>query len=194
MYISRFYRINSSTFPNLVSTVEVAPGTGDGTSIAEVANTLRADKDSLDGVHFRGSGWDLLDADGLHSLIRTVRPYHLPVVLETSGDRPTVLDDLVGAGYGDVLCLNVMGPISSHQIECLKIARRQDCHIGLVVYMDPTYVDKNFIDELVAIVERSEYLILKRAWTGGPAKPFKKTEIAAMAKTLKGSAKATFLT
>ncbi len=71
----------------------------------EVFSYIRERGPTLDGIVL-GGGEPLADGD-LYSLLRELRKYRRPVMLETQGMRPDALDDLAGAMMFDMVRLYV---------------------------------------------------------------------------------------
>lgn len=187
MRISRFQRIDTLSYPGLyMSSVALADDDGEGVNRIEVANTLLGDRDSIDAVKFYGDGCDILDISGVHGLIREVRPGHKRCMVETAGERPEILDDLIGAGYAEMVSFVFCGDLDRHQRESVAIARDGDCTFYVTVMMDPDRVGPDSLLDIGETVKGAETIVLRTV--DGPRK-YKKSEMASLAKSLKGTAR-----
>ena len=82
MRIANFRRTDTVSLPGLyLSSVGVSTDDGPGVNETEVANSINGDKDSLDGILFRGVETDVLEVDVIHKLIRVLRPPHTRCVI-----------------------------------------------------------------------------------------------------------------
>lgn len=189
MRIANFRRTDTVSLPGLyLSSVGVSPDDGPGVNETEVANSINGDKDSLDGILFRGVETDVLEVDGIHKLIRVLRPPHARCVIETNGSRPTVLDDLVGAGYADIVSFVFDRYPKKCQLDSMRIARDGDCRFAVTVVTEPQRLTMEDVLDLGDHIKGAMLLQIKRSSEPG-ALQYKKSEISSLAKSMKGTAK-----
>lgn len=189
MRIANFRRTDTVSLPGLyLSSVGVSPDDGPGVNETEVANSINGDKDSLDGILFRGVETDILEVDGIHKLIRVLRPPHARCVIETNGSRPTVLDDLVGAGYADIVSFVFDRYPKKCQLDSMRIARDGDCRFAVTVVTEPQRLTMEDVLDLGDHIKGAMLLQIKRSSEPG-ALQYKKSEISSLAKSMKGTAK-----
>lgn len=189
MRIANFRRTDTVSLPGLyLSSVGVSPDDGPGVNETEVANSINGDKDSLDGILFRGVETDVLEVDGIHRLIRVLRPPHARCVIETNGTRPTVLDDLVGAGYADIVSFVFDRYPKKCQLDSMRIARDGDCRFAVTVVTEPQRLTMEDVLDLGDHIKGAMLLQIKRSSEPG-AIQYKKSEISSLAKSMKGTAK-----
>ena len=189
MRIANFRRTDTVSLPGLyLSSVGVSPDDGPGVNETEVANSINGDKDSLDGILFRGVETDVLEVDGIHRLIRVLRPPHARCVIETNGSRPTVLDDLVGAGYADIVSFVFDRYPKKCQLDSMRIARDGDCRFAVTVVTEPQRLTVEDVLDLGDHIKGAMLLQIKRSSEPG-ALQYKKSEISSLAKSMKGTAK-----
>lgn len=188
MFISGFRRIDTITFPKLyLSDVELSDGDGPGMNMAEVCNTIRADRDSIDAILVSSSGeTDILDISDAFTAIRELRPRHMPVILRTCGRNHAALDDLIGAGYADHVLFTFDSVPDMEQIRSVSIARDGDCAFSAILSMDPEHLRREDLAAVSDILSGADTIMLRRM-TG--RKQYKVSEMTSMAKSLKGSAK-----
>ena len=78
MHVAKFVRTNTTLCPGwCVSVLYIDDGDGPSHSLVEIANSLRSDVDSLDGVVITSMTTDPLKLDGIHKLIMSVKPPRL---------------------------------------------------------------------------------------------------------------------
>lgn len=189
MRIANFRRTDTVSLPGLyLSSVGVSTDDGPGVNETEVANSINGDKDSLDGILFRGVETDVLEVDGIHKLIRVLRPPHMRCVIETNGSRPTVLDDLVGAGYADIVSFVFDRYPKKCQLDSMRIARDGDCRFAVTVITEPQRLTVEDVLDLGDRIKGAMLLQIKRSSEPG-ALQYKKSEISSLAKSMKGTAK-----
>ena len=190
MYISGFRRIDTTTFPGeYLSVVELSSGDGDGVSEAEVANTVHSDRDSIDAVMFTCRDGDVLGLEGIHRMIRSIRPPLMDTVLRTPGTVPTVLDDLIGAGYADHVLFVFDRKLTRSQTESVTIATSGDCRFSAEIMMDPSLVDTATLENIAETLRGARSITLRRVESPESCKPYRKSDLTSMAKSLRGMAK-----
>ena len=189
MRIANFRRTDTVSLPGLyLSSVGVSTDDGPGVNETEVANSINGDKDSLDGILFRGVETDVLEVDGIHKLIRVLRPPHARCIIETNGSRPIVLDDLVGAGYADIVSFVFDRYPKKCQLDSMRIARDGDCRFAVTVVTEPQRLTVEDVLDLGDHIKGAMLLQIKRSSEPG-ALQYKKSEISSLAKSMKGTAK-----
>lgn len=196
MYITRFDRINTRIWPGrYLSSVCVSDGDGDGISTTVVANTIYTDKDSLDGVAIYSDDGDPLRLPDLYRLIKEIKAPRLETVLITRGSDHMALDDLIGAGYVENIVFMVDSKPSRETAKCMETARLNKCRFVTVIELVPESVDADMVVDIAKMsagAERITLRVLDPSKDGRMAKKkqFRKTEIKAMAESIKGLAKA----
>ena len=188
MFIAGFRRIDTTTFPKLyLSDIELSDKDVSGLNPAEVCNTIRGDRDSIDAILVSGSnGTDILDIPDAFSAIRELRPRHMPVILMTCGRNHAALNDLIGAGYADHVLFTFDSVPDREQIRSVSIARDGDCVFSAVLSMSPESLRAEDLAAVADVLAGADTLMLRRI---GGKKQYKVNEMASMAKSLKGSAK-----
>lgn len=190
MYISGFHRIDTTTFPGLyLSVVELSSGEGHGVSEAEVANTVHGDRDSIDAVMFTRRDGDILALDGVHRLIRAVRPPLMDIVIRTPGTVPMALDDLIGAGYANHVLFVLDGKLTKDQRESISIAASGDCQFSAEIMMDPSRVDTATLTDMTVSLRGASSITLRRVESPENCRPYRKSDLTSMVKSLKGTAR-----
>lgn len=194
MFISKYERISTIIWPGMfLASVRISEGDGHGVSMTTVANTIREDKDSLDGIAIYSDSDPLLIPD-LYRFIRDIRQPRLDVVIVTRGVDPANLEDLVGAGYVTHVIFMVDGPADKHLAECAEVARAGKCMFNTVVEMVPGRVDENVVVDAAKATRGANHMILhildpeKDPRMKGQ-KQFKKTDVKSMAKAARALAK-----
>ena len=190
MYISKFFRIDTTTIPGkYLSVLEMSKGEGYGMNMAEVSNTIHSDTDAIDGILLTCNDGDVMELEGLHKIIRDVRPPHKDVIVSTCGRFPENLDDLVGAGYINHVIFKFDSLPDEAQRRSLKIARSGDCTFCVHLVMDKGRFDQKTILDNKELFRDAVNIVLKRTKTQGDVKAYTKNEMSSLAKSLKGVAK-----
>lgn len=188
MFISDYRRADTVSVQGMIlSTVQVSPGEGDGFGPAEVANTLSADRDSIDGILFRGSGSDALEIDGIHRLMREVIPSRMRTILETEGRYPSRLDDLVGAGYVGTVSFILRSSPSHEQVRSLDLARNGDCDFHVTLFLSPEGFTAEEAKRLTDMLRGAVRITLRRP--EGTGKRYRKNELMPLARSLRDAAR-----
>ena len=131
MRISKFSRIDTVTVPDkFMSVIRIDDGEPEG--LTEIKGMLEADKDSLDYLGV-ASDTDPLDHPDIYKIIKEVKPKGLKVMLVTDGRDPTVLDDLIGAGYTHAVDLLIGREVTPEQSRCMSIAKDNGCKFAITV-------------------------------------------------------------
>ncbi len=187
MIVTRFFRIDTTTVPGrYLSDVELSDEDEQGLNIAEIANTLREDKDSLDALLLIGKdGQDVFGMPGVHKVIRELRPKRLKVVVATPGRNPDAVSDLVGAGYVDHIILQLDRFPTRDQLNTLEAARKEDCPFSVRMAVGKEAVTSDDVERISDLVSGADFILIRQA--GG--KTYKANEMASMAKALKPFAK-----
>ncbi len=130
MRISGFTRIDTVTVPDkFMFVISVSNGGWEDTDIGQI---LEKDKDSIDYLGV-ASDTDPLCFSDVYKAIKSVRPRGLKVLLITDGRSPSVLDDLIGAGYVHAVDLLVGETITENQLECISIIKDNGCKYAISV-------------------------------------------------------------
>ncbi len=188
MHITKFSRIDTVLWPGkYLSVVRLAEGDGPGENLAEVANTIRGDRDSIDGVVLIPEGGDIESVPGAHRIMKELRPPTVRLIIVTSGSDPDALDDLVGARYVDCLAFRFEGVPDETQLRSMEVARRQDIGFCACPVLDRTRMTS---DDVVKIADMSAghvgFILLIPS---NPDRCFKKKDLNALSKSLKGHAR-----
>ena len=186
MFISDFRRTDTASYPGfLITAVEVSEGTGEGVSEIEASNPIYADRDSIDGVLFRGRGKDILEFEGIHRFIKELVPKRMISAVETDGKHPAILDDLIGAGYvNDVVFVFDLYPVKT-QLESLDIARNGDCRFFVTLILDPARLTLEDAQDLMNAVRGSTQVQLRRPTVENDKKRYRKNDLMALAKSMR---------
>lgn len=154
MHIAKFVRTNTTLCPGwCVSVLYIDDGDGPGQNLVEITKSLRSDVDSLDGVAITSLTTDPLELDGIHRLIMSVKPPKLRCILLTAAEDPDRLDDLVGAGYVDMVDIHIEDRMTAEQVKSLEIIRKLNYDFIVTVDMIPDTIG---VDEIAEIAEQSE--------------------------------------
>lgn len=188
MFISKFTRIDTMSWPGMfLSVVDVMPGEGDGENMDIVANVLRDDRDSIDGVMFRCEGEDPENMEGFHNLIRHVRPRGIESILITSGNNPDALDDLVGAGYVTMVSFRLEDKPNPDQLSSIAKVAYAGIRFTVAMVLDPkTVTAEDVVFTADVTPGHSEFVLLMPR---DPAPHFKRKDLNALIKSLKGRAR-----
>lgn len=188
MYITGFSRIDTTSWPGrYLSVVRISGKEGIGENIAEIANTIRGDKDSIDAVLLIREDGDPECIEGIHHFLKDLRIPSIPTIMVTSGFETACLDDLVGAGYIDRVAFRFEGIPGAEQMRSLDAMRSMEIPFCVCPVLNSKKLTG---DEVEQIAERTQghdefILLVPRE----PAPAFKKKELNALAKRLKGVAR-----
>lgn len=188
MYISSFSRINTVLYPEqYLSEIHIHGGDGDGVNTAEVTNTIRSDRASLDGVLLVRDDGDPEMIPGIHHLMKEICPSKLPLILMTTGSDPASLDDLIGSGYVSHVLFRFTDRPTYEQKECVRMMARTDATFSIGAVLDPNRLSSEDVVEIAGISEdcRGFMLMMPRE----PLPCFKKRDVNALSKALKRHAK-----
>ncbi len=190
MLISKFSRIDTVTFPGKYhSVIELSEECENGQNMAEIANTVRLDRNSLDGVIFVGGDVDILRIKDVHKAIREIRPAGLEIVISTSGVDPVILDDLIGAGYAGHVLFSFDQLPDADQRRSVEVTRRSDAKFSVRITLDPEKMSPDALTDTAEVVRGADSITLIRHESATKGKSYKKNELTSMAKSLKGFAK-----
>lgn len=156
-------------------------------NLVEVANTLRADKGSIDAVLLTSSQGNPESFKDIHTFIKNLCPSMLPVIIDTTGADPDGLDDLIGAGYVNGVTFHLMDRPTPDQKRSMSIAESNGVEFAVCPFLDSTRMtadDVMFIAD--SIKGYSQFILLMPA---DPAKSYKKKDLNTLAKALKGHAR-----
>src|SRR5574344_2097790 len=154
MHVAKFVRTNTTLCPGwCVSVLYIDDGDGPSQSLVEITNSLRSDVDSLDGLAIASLTVDPLKLDGIHRLIMSVKPPRLRSILLTAAEDPDRLDDLVGAGYVDIVDVHIRDIMTPDQMRSLEIIRKLNYDFFVTVDMMPGVIG---VDEITEIANQSK--------------------------------------
>lgn len=188
MFISRFRRIDTVTFPGLfLSDIELSAGDGPGADMSEVRDTILADRDSIDGIMVSGSdSTDILDIPDAFRAVKALRPGRMKVIIRTQGRNAAALDDLMGAGYADIVLFEFDRMPDPAQIGCIRAAREEGCGFSAVLTVSPEGLRKEDLGTVSKMLAGARSIMIRR---GGGKNQYKMSEMASMAGSVKGAAK-----
>ena len=188
MHITRFSRIDTVSWPGeYLSVVRLSDGEGDGENIAEIANIIRGDKDSIDAVVLVPEGGDIESIPGIHRIIREFRPPTTHLIVVTSGSDPRALDDLIGAGYVDRVAFRFGEVPDSTRQRSIEVALRQGVRVSVCPVLDRTRMTSEDVLRIADMsAGHSEFVLLTPS---DPNRCFKKKDLNALVKSLKGHAR-----
>lgn len=166
--------------------MRVNSGEGSGENMTVIANTIRSDRDSLDGLLIIGEYCDPDLIPGIHKLIATIRPPGMQVILVTSGRSRSTIDDLVGAGYVDRVGFLLDDVPDREQRETMRTVTADGAVFDIVVIMDPRHMDNDTVLGIASSVDGYDAFILLTP-TDCPA--YGKRDMNALAKSLRGRAR-----
>lgn len=195
MHIAKFVRTNTTLCPGwCVSVLYIDDGDGPGQNLVEISKSLHSDVDSLDGVAITSLTTDPLGMDGIHKLIMSVKPPKLRCILLTSAEDPERLDDLVGAGYVDVMDIHIEERMTPDQMRSLEIIRKLNYDFIVTVDMVPGTIG---VDEITEIAEQSkgcQRFVMRpfdpmrnRDPSKAGIRPYKKKELESLMVAVKGA-------
>lgn len=188
MGISSFTRIDTVRWPGRqVCIVTVDGSEGSEVDADEVLSTVSRDTDILDAMVVRSDGTDPESIPGIHRLIRPVRPRGLPVIVETTGGSPDGLDDLMGAGYATGIGLVLDSPPNPDQRRSIDVVSDEGGTFDVIVVLDPAKMPQDRVLEIADSVEGYGTFILRTP--PKPAPCYKKKDLDALAKSLRGRAR-----
>ena len=194
MHVAKFVRTNTTLCPGwCVSVLYIDDGDGPSHSLVEIANSLRSDVDSLDGVVITSMTTDPLKLDGIHKLIMSVKPPRLRCILMTAAEYPDRLDDIVGAGYVDIVDVHISELMTPDQMKSLDIIRKLNYDFFVTVDMMPGVIG---VDQIRDIAEQSRGCLKfvmrpfdpqkNRDPTRIGIKPYRKKELESLISAVKG--------
>ncbi len=170
-----------------LSVVRICDGDRYGESIAEVSNTLLRDRDTIDGVLLVMDGGDPEAVPDIHRFIRSIVPPRTQLILLTSGSDPAALDDLIGAGYVNRVAFRFSSPPDHAQLRSVEVVRDSGAPFCVCCVLDP---ERMTTDDIVSTADETagheEFVLVSPK---APRPGFKKRDIAALAKSLKGHAR-----
>lgn len=132
MHISGFSRIDTVTVPDKFMAVIHLSEDGEQFGTEQIKTVLETDKESLDylGVD---SDDDPLSSPDVYKLIKSVKPRGLKVLIITDGREPSILDDLVGAGYVHAANLLIGRSVTDEQKDCIEILKDNKCKFAVTL-------------------------------------------------------------
>lgn len=193
MRIVDFNRTNTTICPgSCVSVVSVDDGEEPGMNKVIITNRLRDDVDSLDGVVITSPDGDPASIPNLHKLIVSIKEPKLRCILMTNGGHPDMIDDLVGAGYVDMINMCVDGPLSPEQEKCLDIVRRYNYEFMMTVHMQAGIIGTTEIRQIAEQSKGCRHFIMcpvphkAKDRTSPAVAGYKKKELESLVDAVKG--------
>lgn len=171
----------------ILSAVYVSEGDGAGPNAVEVANTIHGDRDSIDGILLSSLDGDAGAMPGIHSLIRDIRPPHMPVYLVTTGTDPRTVEDLVGAGYADRVVVRLDGRPSKEQLESMDTVISNRAKLYVEVVLDKSRIEPEDVLSIADAVRGYEEFVLRMP--DPPAPAFGRRELNTLVKALRPRAR-----
>lgn len=95
----------------------------DAVELGPILKYIEENSDFLDGVVISG-GEPLLNKD-IRELIKKLRGLGMKIKIDTNGNHPDVLDDLIGAGLVDMVAMDIKAPLN----EKYRIATDSDMDV-----------------------------------------------------------------
>ena len=188
MYITGFSRIDTTSWPGrYLSVVRISGTEGIGENIAEIANTIRGDKGSIDAVLLLREDGDPECIEGIHHFLKALRTPGIPTIIVTSGFDTARLDDLVGAGYIDRVAFRVEGIPGAEQMRSIDAIRSMGIPFCICPVLNPRKLTGDEIEQIAGRTPGHDEFILLVPREPAPA--FKKKELNVLAKRLKGVAR-----
>ena len=132
MHITGFSRIDTVTVPDKFMAVIHLSEDGEEADADQIRTTLETDKESLDylGVD---SDSDPLSSQETYKLIKSVKPRGMKVLIVTDGRDPSILDDLVGAGYVHAANILIGKSLTDEQKDCIEILKDNGCKFAITL-------------------------------------------------------------
>jgi len=153
---------------------------GDEADIEDIKAKLSEDAGTLDYLGVVSDS-DPLDFPELYKMIKSVRPRGLKVMLVTEGCSPTILDDLIGAGYIHALDLIVNKELGEEQKRCIEIAKDNRCEFAITIPARSHSTDS--ISAMAPYCKGCFMFIIKQDRTD----PLKKNEMSPLVTAAKGA-------
>lgn len=196
MFVTKYSRINTTMCPGqYLSVIYVSDGEGACVSLIQVANTIREDRESLDGVAIASEDNDPLNIDDLYTVIKNVKQPNLDMILVTEGRGFRNLDDLVGAGYINFVNFVMDSTPDKEQRDCIKLLTDAGCPYMITLTMIPGRVSEQSMKDMMEVIHSCKRLVLLpfdpakcRNPTVAGTKPFSKKEMMSLAALAKGAA------
>ena len=188
MYITGCSRSETTSWPGrYLSVVRISGTEGIGENIAEIANTIRGDKGSIDAVLLLREDGDPECIEGIHHFLKALRTPGIPTIIVTSGFDTARLDDLVGAGYIDRVAFRVEGIPGAEQMRSIDAIRSMGIPFCICPVLNPKKLTGDEIEQIAGRTPGHDEFILLVPREPAPA--FKKKELNVLAKRLKGVAR-----
>lgn len=132
MIITGFSRIDTVTVPDRFMSVIRISDSGIEADIQDIKAKLEEDKESLDYLCVTADT-DPLEYPDLYKAIKQVRPKGLKVLICTDCRDPSVLDDLIGAGYANAANIIIGNEITDQQMSCIDLIRDNGCKYSVTL-------------------------------------------------------------
>ena len=190
MSISKFSRISTTVCPgSYASVIYISDDGEDAVSVDEVTATLLKDRDSLDMLAVDSEDIDPLDVPTLYKSIKAVKPSGMHCMVVTEGRDPAALDDLMGAGYADMACFRFTGPMTDAQSESVDIVEGYGYQFIVSVSLVPGRIDEDSLKEIAGKTSGCRQFLMRSSDPRFEGKSFKKKELEALARSVKGLTK-----
>ena len=188
MIIRRFVRTDSTTIPGkCISVLELDAGDSGGVNVASVTNTLRGDKDSLDGIAIYSADWSVIGDNELQSLLISLKPLRTEMILIATGGHPERVDDVMGSGYIDILDLTISDRIDRNQMRYIEIVERYEYRFIVSVDLVPGIMDADKLREIAECSKGCEMFVMRVRPPVNGGKPFRKKDLESMIGSVKGA-------
>lgn len=182
MRIDRLTRMDTTIIPEkFLSVVKVSAVDGPEASPEEVAEILAKDRDGIDGIVFESVDTDIFSIEGVHHIVKNVRPEGVDCIAMTDGSNPDGLDDLVGAGWFKNVIFSFSGPLTEDQEESLLMAEANGCRYHVQVVLKKGEIDEASLTHLASKCEECGSFTMRNHETKG----FDKKELASLAACVK---------
>ncbi len=178
VYVSSFSRIDTVTVPDVFMSVAYVSDGEDDYDADSIKTLLETDRDSIDFLAI-ASDSDPLCFPELYKLIKSIRPSGIKVVIITDGRNPSVLDDLIGAGYAHAVDLKVGAELTDTQKECIRISEENGCQLTLTI--DLSEHNEESVIPIVKSAKGCKRVVLKQVKNN----PLKKSELSAISAAIK---------
>lgn len=163
--------------------------------LTQIADTIREDRDSLDGVAIASENTDPLNLDDLYTIIKNVKQPNLDMVLVTEGRGFRNLDDLVGAGYINYVIFIMDSTPDKEQRDCIRLLTDAGCPYMIELTLIPGRVSEQSMMDMVEAIHSCRRLVLLpfdptkcKNPTVADKKPFSKKEMMTLAAIAKNAA------
>lgn len=190
MIIKRFVRTDSTTLPGrCISVLELSPGDSGGENRASVMNTLRGDAASLDGIAISSDDWEHIEGGDVSDLLTSIKPLRVRCILISSGRDPDRIDDVMGSGYVESLCLELKDTMGDEQIRCVRVMDRYGYDYTVRIDVTPGVTDVESLKKVAELCRGCSMFIIRPLQPDGSEKgikPFRKKDLGSMLEAVRG--------